>query len=65
MGLGADKIIKKSELLVEPTANEILAIRKEAFVKILAGQYKDLYGQVRRLFSAMLQFCILIIIHSV
>lgn len=46
MGLGADKMIKKPKLLIQPSANEILAIKKNAYVKILAGKYKDLYGQV-------------------
>lgn len=46
MGLGADKMIKKNKLLVEPASNEILEIKKNAYVRILAGKYKDLYGQV-------------------
>lgn len=46
MGLGADKVIKKPKLLVQPSANEVLEIKKNACVKILAGKYKDLYGTV-------------------
>lgn len=46
MGLGADKAIKKKKLLVEPAVNEVLEIKKNAYVSILAGKYKDLYGQV-------------------
>lgn len=46
MGLGADKAIKKKKLLVEPAANEVLEIKKNAYVRILAGKYRDLYGQV-------------------
>lgn len=49
MGLGADKIIKKPKLLVEPAANEVLAIKKNAYVRILAGKYKDLYGHIEGL----------------
>lgn len=46
MGLGADKIAKPQKLLVAPAANEVLEIRKNAFVRILAGKQKDRYGQV-------------------
>lgn len=46
MGLGADKAIKKIKLLVAPAANEVLEIKKNAYVRILAGKYRDLYGQV-------------------
>lgn len=46
MGLGADKIAKPQKLLVAPAANEVLEIKKNAYVKILAGKHKDLYGQV-------------------
>lgn len=46
MGLGADKLAKPKKLLVAPAANEVLEIRKNACVRILAGKYKDLYGQV-------------------
>lgn len=46
MGLGADKMVKKNKLLVEPAPNEELKIKKNAFVRILAGKFKDLYGQV-------------------
>lgn len=45
MGLGAN-IIKKKKLLIEPTVNEVLEIKKNAYVRILAGKYKDFYGQV-------------------
>lgn len=50
MGLGADKVLKKTGLLVEPRANEVLAIKKNAFAKLLAGQYKDCYGQASLVF---------------
>lgn len=46
MGLGADKLAKPKKLLVAPAANETLEIKKGACVRILAGKYKDLYGQV-------------------
>lgn len=46
MGLGADKLAKPKKLLVAPAANETLEIRKNACVRVLAGKYKDLYGQV-------------------
>lgn len=46
MGLGADKLAKPKKLLVAPAANETLEIKKNACVRILAGKYKDLYGQV-------------------
>lgn len=46
MGLGADKLTKPKKLLVAPAANETLEIKKNACVRILAGKYKDLYGQV-------------------
>lgn len=48
MGLGADKIVKKNKLLVAPAANEVLEIKKNAYVRILAGKNKDLYGQVKQ-----------------
>lgn len=46
MGLGADKIAKPQKLLVAPALNEVLEIKKNAYVKILAGKHKDFYGQV-------------------
>lgn len=46
MGLGADKIARPKKLLVAPAANEVLEIKKNAYVRILAGKNKDLYGQV-------------------
>lgn len=46
MGLGADKIARPQKLLVAPAANEVLEIKKNAYVKILDGKHKDLYGQV-------------------
>lgn len=46
MGLGADKIAKPQKLLVAPAANEVLEIKKNAYVKILAGKHKNFYGQV-------------------
>lgn len=49
MGLGADKVIKKSKLLVAPAANETLEIKKNAYVRILGGKFMDLYGQIEGL----------------
>lgn len=46
MGLGADKIVKPQKLLVAPATNEVLTVKKDAFIRILAGKHKDLYGQV-------------------
>lgn len=51
MGLGADKVARPQKLLVAPSANEVLEIKKNACVKILAGKHKDLYGQVREIVS--------------
>lgn len=49
MGLGADKVLKKPKLLVAPAANETLEIKKNAYVRILGGKNKDLYGQIEGL----------------
>lgn len=49
MGLGADKVVKKQKLLVAPAVNETLEIKKNAYVRILGGKYKDLYGQIEGL----------------
>lgn len=49
MGLGADKAIKPKPLLVAPDHNEILEIKKSAYVRVLAGKHKDLYAQVEGL----------------
>lgn len=46
MGLGADKMIKPKQLLVQPAKDEVSAIRKTASVKILLGKHKDMYGTV-------------------
>ncbi|XP_017493751.1 PREDICTED: G patch domain and KOW motifs-containing protein [Rhagoletis zephyria] len=46
MGLGADKALKKQPLLVAPEKNEVLEIKKQAFVRILGGKHKDMYGQI-------------------
>lgn len=46
MGLGADKVSKPKPLLIQPEKNEVLEIRKGAYVKVLAGKHKDFYGQV-------------------
>lgn len=46
MGLGADKLTKPKKLLIAPASNETLEIKKNACVRVLAGKYKDLYGQV-------------------
>ncbi|EDW83901.1 uncharacterized protein Dwil_GK13859 [Drosophila willistoni] len=46
MGLGADKALKPKALLVQPEKNEVLEIKKQAYVRILGGKLKDQYGQV-------------------
>ncbi|XP_017026880.1 G-patch domain and KOW motifs-containing protein [Drosophila kikkawai] len=46
MGLGADKALKPKALLVQPEKNELLEIKKQAFVRILGGKQKDQYGQI-------------------
>ncbi|KAL7730680.1 hypothetical protein ACLKA6_003456 [Drosophila palustris] len=46
MGLGADKALKAKSLLVQPEKNEVLEIKKQAFVRILGGKQKDQYGQI-------------------
>ncbi|XP_053966874.1 G-patch domain and KOW motifs-containing protein [Anastrepha ludens] len=46
MGLGADKALKKQPLLVAPEKNEVLEVKKQAYVRILGGKHKDLYGQI-------------------
>ncbi|XP_055324375.1 G-patch domain and KOW motifs-containing protein [Sitodiplosis mosellana] len=49
MGLGADKVVKKAKLLVAPAANETLEIKKNAYIRIIGGKNKDLYGQIEGL----------------
>ncbi|KAL5274266.1 GPKOW family protein [Megaselia abdita] len=49
MGLGADKAIKAKPLLVAPDQNEVLEIKKNAYVRVLAGKHKDLYAQIEGL----------------
>lgn len=49
MGLGADKVVKKQKLLVAPAANETLEIKKSAYIRVLGGKHKDLYGQIEGL----------------
>lgn len=46
MGLGADKVIKKQALLIQPTQSEKLEVKRNACVKILAGKHMNLYGTV-------------------
>lgn len=46
MGLGADKALKAKPLLVAPESNEVLEIKRNAYVRILGGKHKDLYGQI-------------------
>lgn len=46
LGLGADKVVKKQPLLIEPAQNEILEIKRNGYVKVLAGKYRNLYGTV-------------------
>lgn len=50
MGLGADKMIKPKQLLVEPAKGEILEIKKNGSVRVLCGKHKDLYGLVSTFF---------------
>lgn len=50
LGLGADKAVKKQKLLVQPAVNEVLEIKKRAFIKILAGKHKNMYGTVSATF---------------
>ncbi|XP_043652735.1 protein PXR1 [Drosophila teissieri] len=47
MGLGADKALKPKALLVQPEKNEVLEIKKLAYVRILGGKQKDQYGQIQ------------------
>nr|XP_016937677.2 uncharacterized G-patch domain protein DDB_G0278987 [Drosophila suzukii] len=47
MGLGADKALKPKALLVQPEKNEVLEIKKQAYVRILGGKQKDQYGQIQ------------------
>lgn len=47
MGLGADKVIKKQPLLIPPSHSEVLEVKRNSCVKILAGKHKNLYGTVR------------------
>ena len=46
LGLGADSLLKPQELLVKPNAGEKLEIKRDAKIKILAGQHKNRYGTV-------------------
>lgn len=46
MGLGADKVIKKQALLIQPRQSEKLEVKRNACVKILAGKHMNLYGTV-------------------
>lgn len=41
MGLGADKALNKKPLLVAPEANEVLEVKRNAYVRILGGKHKD------------------------
>ncbi|EDV48797.1 G-patch domain and KOW motifs-containing protein [Drosophila erecta] len=47
MGLGADKALKPKALMVQPEKNEVLEIKKQAYVRILGGKQKDQYGQIQ------------------
>ncbi|XP_055375315.1 G-patch domain and KOW motifs-containing protein [Condylostylus longicornis] len=49
MGLGADKAVKRQPMLIPPEENEKLEIKKNSFIKILAGKYKKQYGQIEGL----------------
>lgn len=46
MGLGADKAAKPKALLIQPAHNEVLELKMGACVKVVAGKYQDLYGQI-------------------
>lgn len=46
LGLGADKLVKPKTLLVAPAKDEVLEFKKNAYVRILLGKHKDMYGQV-------------------
>lgn len=51
MGLGADKVIKKQPLLIQPGQAETMEIKRNACVKVLAGKHKNFYGTVSTLFQ--------------
>lgn len=44
MGLGADKVLKPS--LETKATNEDLKMVKNSFIRVIAGQHKDSYGQI-------------------
>lgn len=46
MGLGADKVAKPKPVLIAPAPDEVLEIKKGASIKVIAGKFKDMYGQV-------------------
>lgn len=49
MGLGADKMLIPKPLLIAPKKDELLEIKKNAFIRIIAGKHKNLYGQIEGL----------------
>ncbi|XP_058455390.1 G-patch domain and KOW motifs-containing protein [Malaya genurostris] len=50
MGLGAERVPKdKNRQLIPPAKDEVLVMGKGAFVRVLAGKYKDAYGTVESL----------------
>lgn len=50
MGLGAERAPKdKSRQLIPPAKDEVLVMKKGAFVKVLAGKHKETYGTVESL----------------
>lgn len=50
MGLGAERVPKdKNRQLIPPAKDEVLTMKKGAFVKVLAGKHKESYGTVESL----------------
>lgn len=50
MGLGAERAPKdNSRQLIPPAKDEVLTMKKGAFVKVLAGKHKETYGTVESL----------------
>ncbi|XP_062555162.1 G-patch domain and KOW motifs-containing protein-like [Armigeres subalbatus] len=50
MGLGAERVSKdNNRQLIPPAKDEVLVMKKGAFVKVLAGKHKESYGTVESL----------------
>lgn len=50
MGLGAERVSKdKNRQLIPPAKDEVLTMKKGAFVKVLTGKHKESYGTVSNL----------------